>query len=572
MSARTLRARAVALAVALATGSMTGLAAGQAPKATVTAKPLAQTLTGGAKADYEAAKVLLLNGDFAGAIIKFQSSYDQSKDPRLLYNVAACEKNLRHYAKAIAILQRYLAEGAGFLTDKDRKEAQDLIQTFQPFTTNATFKISEDGAQLFVDDAPAGVSPLAAPVVLDIGERHIRVVKDGFKPFEKTLPVGGSAAVAVDVTLEKEVHQGHLVVDAPAGASIVLDGGPSSTGKLDVNVPAGGHQLRVTAPGMRPFQSEVVIQDKETRSIQVALEPEAAAEVPKIRVAIGCDGPEPKGPDDGLVVYLDGPDVVAPANVKKKWSDDLGRNVVDYVEYPAVAGKHTLRARIPDCESLETSVAVDPVKGGDVAGALESDTPTMLAGPQGTPGHWRVGAGVSMYRPGDSCSSRTCRTATKEISRRSMARSWRGRCCGAGSASRRCSRTTSARCSGRPTIRTTLLPSSPNLDIFSWTVRPGSACPSTWWRSRSGRRRGSRTTASTKLYGGPQAELGGFVAVDVQPFCDWGVTASGDLGAVTGNSQGARLANTVNIGLFFEPNPRCRRERSTRFGLFPGGQ
>jgi hypothetical protein len=567
MRSRRLRACSVAIALTLA-GPLSGVATAQAPKSAVTAKPLAQSLTGGAKADYDAAKVLASDGDFAGALIKFQSAYDQSKDPRLLYNIAFCEKNLRHYAKAIAALQRYLAEGTGYLTDKDRKEADGLIQTFQPFTTSATFKISEDGAQLFVDDAPAGVSPLAAPVVLDIGERHIRVVKDGFKPFEKTLPIGGSAAVAVDVVLEKEVHEGHIVVDAPAGASIVLDGGAPSTGKLDATVPAGGHQLRVTAPGMRPFQSEVVIQDKETRSIQVALEPEAAAEIPKIRVAIGCDGPEPRGPDDGLVVYLDGPDVVAPANVKKKWSDDLGRNVVEYVEYPAAAGNHTLRARIVDCESLETAVSVDPVKGGDVVGALESDTPTLLAGPQGTPGHWRVGAGVSIFRPGD------------DIQYKNMPDSYEGKFASVngafiegallwrwfgitmlwaydvGSVQRKSYNSNYA------------LPSSSNFDLFSWTVRPGFRMPFNVVALSLGPEAALAHISIDQLFGGPELELGGFVAVDVQPFCDWGLTASGDFAADTGGNS----FDTVLIGLFFEPNPRCRRERSTRFGLFPGGQ
>jgi hypothetical protein len=571
MRSRGLRVCSVAIALTLS-GPLGGVATAQAPKSAVNVKPLAQSLTGGAKADYDAAKVLASDGDFAGALIKFQSAYDQSKDPRLLYNVAFCEKNLRHYAKAIAALQRYLADGTGFLTDKDRKEADGLIQTFQPFTTNATFKVSEDGAQIFVDETPAGVSPLAAPVVLDIGERHIRVVKDGFRPFEKTLPVGGSAAVAVDVTLEKEVHEGHLVVDAPAGASIVLDGGPPSTGKLDATVPAGGHQLRVTAPGMRPFQSEVVIQDKETRSIQVALEPDAAAEIPKIRVAIGCDGPEPKGPDDGLVVYLDGPDVVAPANVKKKWSDDLGRNVVEYVEYPAVAGKHTLRARIPDCESLETAVTVDATKGGDVAGALESDTPTILAGPQGSPGHWRVGAGVSIFRPGD------------DIQYKNMPDTYQGGFAAANGAfveaafvGRWFGVTTQWTYDVGSVQRKTynsnyLLPSSPSYDVFSWTVRPGFRVPFNVVALSLGPEAGFTHISIDQVYGGPQAEVGGFVAVDVQPFCDWGLTASGDLGAVTGNNSGSPLVNVVNVGLFFEPNPRCQRERSTRFGLFPGGQ
>ena len=47
-----------------------------------------------------------------------------------------------------------------------------------------------------------------------------------------------------------------------------------------------GDQLRVTAPGMRPYQTEVIIQDKETRSLTVWLEAVAAAERPTLRVAV----------------------------------------------------------------------------------------------------------------------------------------------------------------------------------------------------------------------------------------------------------------------------------------------
>src|ERR1700684_4579575 len=61
-------------------------------------KPLSQSLTGEAKAAYDAAKMLLGDGDFAGAAIKFRAAYDQSGDARLLWNIAACEKNRRHYA------------------------------------------------------------------------------------------------------------------------------------------------------------------------------------------------------------------------------------------------------------------------------------------------------------------------------------------------------------------------------------------------------------------------------------------------------------------------------------------
>src|SRR5882724_2714841 len=69
-----------------------------APPAPPGPRPLSESLTGGAKSDYEAARLLYGDGDHAGALVKFQSAFDQSKEPRLLWNMAACEKNLRHYA------------------------------------------------------------------------------------------------------------------------------------------------------------------------------------------------------------------------------------------------------------------------------------------------------------------------------------------------------------------------------------------------------------------------------------------------------------------------------------------
>src|SRR5581483_9672467 len=140
----------------------------------------------------------------------------------------------------------------------------------------------------FVDDEAMGTSPLAAPVVLDLGERHVRVVKEGFKTYKRAVMVGGAADVTIDVPLEREVHEGHVVVEGPPGAAIFIDDRQVGTGKADVTVPAGGHQLRVTAAGMRPYQSEVVIQDRETRSLDVVLESDAPPVNPVLRAAVGC--------------------------------------------------------------------------------------------------------------------------------------------------------------------------------------------------------------------------------------------------------------------------------------------
>ncbi|MGH7329836.1 MAG: hypothetical protein ACREJX_15930, partial [Polyangiaceae bacterium] len=58
------------------------------PAAPAGPKSLSDTLTGDAKADYEAGKLLFSDGDYAGAEIKLQGAYDKSQEPRLLWNIA----------------------------------------------------------------------------------------------------------------------------------------------------------------------------------------------------------------------------------------------------------------------------------------------------------------------------------------------------------------------------------------------------------------------------------------------------------------------------------------------------
>src|SRR5882672_3314772 len=88
---------------------------------------LSETLTGTAKASYEAGKLLFVDGDFAGAEIKFHAAYDLSHDARLLWNMASCEKSLRHYARAARLVHEYLDAGGAQLTDQDRGDAKQLL-------------------------------------------------------------------------------------------------------------------------------------------------------------------------------------------------------------------------------------------------------------------------------------------------------------------------------------------------------------------------------------------------------------------------------------------------------------
>ncbi len=244
--------------------------------ATSTPAPLAESLTGTAKADYEAGKLLFGDRDFNGALVKYRSAHEQSKDPRLLWNMAACEKNLRHYVKVRRLLERYIDEGRSVITEQERREARDVIDTIEPFTTAVSITVNEAGAKVLADGEEVGTTPLVGKILLDIGDRKLEVTKDGYRPYVKVVTVSGSGQVVVDVKLDRDVHEGKLAVRAAPNDLISVDGNVVGKGVWTGALTSGGHTLRVTSEGMRAYQTDVVIQDNQTRSMDVALEPAKA--------------------------------------------------------------------------------------------------------------------------------------------------------------------------------------------------------------------------------------------------------------------------------------------------------
>lgn len=525
-------------------------------------KPLSQVLSGAAKADFEAGKLLASDGDFSGALIKFQSAFDTSKEPRLLWNVAYCQKNLRHYAKVLATLKRYMDEGGAVLTAKDRKEAQDLMAMIEPFTTRATFRVAESGASIYVDDDLLGTAPLESPVVLDIGERHVRVAKEGFQVFEKTLVIGASSEIAVDVALEREIHEGKLIVNAPANAVITLDDKQVAAQKLEQTVASGGHQIRVSAPGMHPFQTEVVVRDKETRSLDVALEPLPPLEKPTLRVAVSCADSDPKAPEEGLILYLDGPDVLSPAQVKRQWSDEQKRNVVKEVEYAVSPGTHRVRVGITDCRALDVPVTVNARTGARIDGALESDRFVLFRGPLGTPGWFRLALGLWM--PSGTVQDHAPEKYTGSFSNvvgglfeAGLVSRWFGFAIGGATAKG------SFR---RESFETHYaLPDRATVTWNQFSLRVGPRIPFNSVALGLGTSLGIQDLDLDQVRTGKKSGIGGaFGQIDVQPLCDWGLFARGQVEKPFNKDQAVAA---MQAGFYYQPNARCRKERATRFGL-----
>jgi hypothetical protein len=244
------------------------IAAAQAPPS------LAESLPPSARTAYESAKTLLKDGDYAGALLKFDQAYGEAKDARLLWNMASCEEKLRHYAKATRLLERYLQDAGTNATADDRREALEIIKTLDSFISKVVVTSDQPGVEVSVDDAVVGVTPLPEPVVVDQGPRRIVGRKAGFADAVKETTFTGGVAASVILTMVKVMHEARVTITAGANDTIAIDGKVVGTQTFDGPVASGGHELRVTAPGMRPYRSELVVADGEPRSLTVTLSPE----------------------------------------------------------------------------------------------------------------------------------------------------------------------------------------------------------------------------------------------------------------------------------------------------------
>jgi hypothetical protein len=234
--------------------------------------PLSETLTGSAKADYTAGRVLFQDGDYAGALVKFESASNTSGDPRLLWNMAACHKALRHYAQVLVLLRRYETEAEKLLTQEDRDDVQRLVNAITPLVSQATINSVPEGATILIDGTERGVTPLASPLWLDIGTRKVVVRKEGYEDFQQTVSVTGGGQVTIDAKLKEKATTGTLIVHAGEGDAIRIDGKQVALTSWRGELSAGSHDVRVTGEEKQPYNSNVIVEVGKTRTLDISLE------------------------------------------------------------------------------------------------------------------------------------------------------------------------------------------------------------------------------------------------------------------------------------------------------------
>ncbi len=237
-------------------------------------KTLAERLPPDARTHFDAAVLLFEDKKFDGALVEFQAAYELSKEPRVLRNVAVCNKFLGRYTVAIALLQQELAE-AKDLEPEVRTKIEDEIATLTPLTVVVSVTVNEADAEVFVDDRLLGKGSLAEARV-DVGERLFRASKPGFPDATQKLSIVSGNKPKVTLELKKApvaVGPAMLRVVEKTGKTVevILDGAVVGKTPWQGAVVPGTHTLGLRGPDDTGAEKRAVTAEG-GKTVEVTLE------------------------------------------------------------------------------------------------------------------------------------------------------------------------------------------------------------------------------------------------------------------------------------------------------------
>lgn len=256
---------------------------------------------------------------WAAARTSFYAAYEMSKNPRVLFNVAVCEKNIGRYDRALATIQRELSEGKGQLSAGEVGEAENFANGLKAFVVAITIDIDQKDAEIYIGEDKIDNTKLPGPFNAPAGPNKIRATKPGFAEAVQTIDLAGGKTGTV--TLKMQALERTTVVNVnaigPQKATVKVDG--QEVGQTPLSVPVkvqdAPHQISVEAPGYVTATQPLTVKD----GPPVNLTMELAVEQAKGKLNITAK-------PEGAIIEIDGKAVGS-----TNWSGpvDAGHHQID---------------------------------------------------------------------------------------------------------------------------------------------------------------------------------------------------------------------------------------------------
>ena len=220
-------------------------------------------------------------GRWEAAAERFAQSNAASPTPQALTLLANAQYQL---ARATDAYQSYdeLLKTYGDKLGPAKAQADARLKELAAKTGLLELKVSESGASIAIDGKAFGQSPLAAPLRLAAGAHGVKVTKEGFAPFDKSVDVQGGRAQPVEVSLTKEATKGTVAVREKTGQAVrvLVDGLDVGAAPWSGEIDPGPHEIAVRGAGLYAAPQKVDVQKGQKQELElVAIAASARLEV-----------------------------------------------------------------------------------------------------------------------------------------------------------------------------------------------------------------------------------------------------------------------------------------------------
>lgn len=195
----------------------------------------------------------------------FYAAYEMSKNPRVLFNVAVCDKNIGRYDRALATINRELSEGKGTLSPAEVSEAETFASGLKAFVVSIMIDIDQKDADIYIGDDKIDNTKLPGPFNAPVGANKIRATKPGFAEATQTVDLAGGATGNVTIKMQplERTTVVNVNVIGPAHATVKVDG--QEVGQTPLSVPVKvqdvPHQISAEAPGYVTGTQPLTVKD-----------------------------------------------------------------------------------------------------------------------------------------------------------------------------------------------------------------------------------------------------------------------------------------------------------------------
>jgi hypothetical protein len=272
-NSRRLRTLVLATLAALALAS-------PAIAAPATAAPSVREALGDeARGKFDEGARLYKESRFAQARDAFLAAYATSGEPRVLYNVAVCDKALGRYARAILTLRKSLAATDRPVPADYTQRAAETIATLSRYVAFVPVEANVEGAAITIDGEPLRENP--AP--METGSHTVVATKEGYEPVTRKIDVVAGDAQAVTLELEQATTPGVANVTCPGVAHCEVRVGEETLGTAPVTFSRspGSYLVRAFVEGRAWSEQRIELQNG--RTVDVAL---AGGRLPMARLRV----------------------------------------------------------------------------------------------------------------------------------------------------------------------------------------------------------------------------------------------------------------------------------------------